>query len=107
MRRVSYIRRLKQALYRLQAVWAGVSYPKQYIREALPAAGFIAQNKEENILQQSTSGGVLPCLRKMSCKKAGAVFGAVMDESFRVIHVWTKKRRVSLPCAVQSMCRAK
>ncbi len=59
--------------------------------------GYIAQNKEENILQQSTSGGVFTVLAEDVLQKGGAVFGAVMDESFRVIHVWTEEAQGLAP----------
>jgi len=62
-----------------------------------PQSGYLAQNKAEDILQQSTSGGIFTVLAEDVLQKGGAVFGAVMDESFRVIHVWTEEAQGLAP----------
>lgn len=51
-----------------------------------------ARNKDEQSLMRSRSGAVFPVLAEHILSDGGAVYGAVMDEKFRVFH----KRAVTL-----------
>ncbi len=51
----------------------------------------IVQNKDENVLMQSTSGGAFSAFAKAVIKDGGVVFGAIMDENYRVHHIAVEK----------------
>lgn len=47
---------------------------------------YACQNKDERILRQSSSGGYFSVLAKKVLSHSGAVYGAVYNENFHVIH---------------------
>ncbi len=49
--------------------------------------GFIVQNKDEKILQQSTSGGVFSAITAYIISQNGIVFDATLSDNFQVKHI--------------------
>lgn len=48
--------------------------------------GYLAQNRNDSILTESTSGGVFTALASWILRRDGSVFGAVMGDDFTVFH---------------------
>ena len=48
-------------------------------------------NKNEQIRKQSSSGGIFTLLAEEIIKRNGAVFGAIFDTDFNVVHSYTEK----------------
>ncbi len=48
---------------------------------------FVVQHKDERIRRESTSGGAFTAIAEYVIKNGGIVFGAGMDENFRVCHM--------------------
>ena len=51
----------------------------------------IAQIKDENIREESASGGMFSAIALTVLKKGGIVYGAAYDESFKVCHIGIEK----------------
>lgn len=49
-------------------------------------SGYAVQNKDKDILKESTSGGFFTSLAKYVVRNRGIIFGAMYDDSFRIIH---------------------
>ncbi|HRS90396.1 MAG TPA: 4Fe-4S binding protein, partial [Smithellaceae bacterium] len=49
-------------------------------------AAYAARTRDNDILSQSTSGGMFTELAKPVLKEGGVVFGAVLTDDFKVIH---------------------
>ena len=54
-----------------------------------PQATYIAINRDEEIRQQSSSGGIFTLLAEQVIAEGGVVFGARFDKDWSVIHSWT------------------
>ena len=54
-----------------------------------PQATYIAINRNEEIRQQSSSGGIFTLLAEQVVAEGGVVFGARFDRDWSVIHSWT------------------
>ena len=54
-----------------------------------PQATYIAINRDEEIRQQSSSGGIFTLLAEQVIAEGGVVFGARFDTDWSVIHAWT------------------
>lgn len=52
---------------------------------SLPKA-YAAYNKDDNIRQQSSSGGIFTEISKVILQQDGVIFGAIFDKDFNVIH---------------------
>ncbi len=52
-----------------------------------PLASFVLQDKDEECLQRSTSGGAFVCIARHVLKLGGVVFGASYDDSLHVTHI--------------------
>ena len=48
---------------------------------------YIVQNKNKEILKQSTSGGAFTAIALKTIEQGGVVFGAAIDENFKVRHI--------------------
>lgn len=48
---------------------------------------FVVQHKDDRIRRESTSGGAFTAVAEYIIKSGGVVFGAGMDENFRVCHM--------------------
>jgi coenzyme F420-reducing hydrogenase beta subunit len=57
----------------------------EYVSEAPKA--YIVQNKDDEIRRQSTSGGAFTAIAKGVIEKGGIVFGASIDEEYKVSHI--------------------
>lgn len=51
---------------------------------------FIVQNKDDEIRKQSTSGGAFTAIAKQIIFRGGVVFGAAIDDEFKVSHIWVE-----------------
>lgn len=49
-------------------------------------SGYAVQNKDKDILKESTSGGFFTSVAKYVIRNNGVVFGAMYDDSFNIIH---------------------
>lgn len=49
--------------------------------------GYVVQNKDEEVLRESTSGGAFTALAMYVLKKGGIVYGASMNDNFDVFHI--------------------
>lgn len=52
-----------------------------------PQWGYLIQNKDEQVLAQSTSGGAFTAFAKAVLSQGGAVFGVAFDENFVAQHI--------------------
>lgn len=62
---------------------------KPTIPDIKPNATYIVRNKAPRILMKSTSGGFFYGLCQYVCSQNGAVYGVVIDEELRVLHIRT------------------
>lgn len=53
------------------------------------SAAYACINKDDNIRQQSSSGGMFTVIAEKVIANNGAVFGAGFDSDFNVVHSWT------------------
>lgn len=53
---------------------------------------FLVQHKNQEILQQSTSGGAFTAIAEYVIGHGGVVFGAAFDENFSVIHMYAETK---------------
>ena len=49
---------------------------------------YIVQNEDDEIRRQSTSGGAFTAIAKEVIKQCGVVFGAAINDDYKVSHVW-------------------
>ena len=65
------------------------------LREIVPAPeesiAYAAINTEDDIRQNSTSGGVFTCLGQWVLERGGVVFGSAYDDDFNVVHCPVEK----------------
>jgi len=52
---------------------------------------FLLQHKDEQILQESASGGAFTAIASYVISKGGVVFGAAYDTDFQVVHKYVKR----------------
>lgn len=60
----------------------------EYVSEAPKA--YIVQSKDDEIRRQSTSGGAFTAIARRVIANGGVVFGASIDEEYKVSHVWVE-----------------
>lgn len=60
---------------------------KEKPQEEMPKEGWILQNKDEKVLEKSTSGGALTLVAQEILKDKGFVYGCAFDEKFDAVHV--------------------
>lgn len=51
---------------------------------------YIVQNKDDEVRRQSTSGGAFTAIAKQIIRRGGVVFGAAIDDEYKVSHVWVE-----------------
>ncbi len=61
---------------------------KKHVVEKYPGQAYGCINKDEQIRQQSSSGGVFSAIGERVISNNGVVFGAGFDEDFNVLHSW-------------------
>ena len=54
---------------------------------------YLAQNKNERIRKESTSGGVFSALAEYIIDQGGVVYGAAYDQDFQVIHTYVEEKK--------------
>lgn len=52
--------------------------------------GYAVQNKDADILKESTSGGAFTAIASYVIKQGGVVFGAAFDDNFNVVHTYVE-----------------
>jgi len=55
----------------------------------VPLKVYAARNRNERILQESSSGGVFTLLAEKVILQGGVVFGVKFDEAWNAVHAWT------------------
>lgn len=54
---------------------------------------YIVQNKDDEIRRQSTSGGAFTSIAEKIIDQGGVVFGAAIDEDYKVSHIWVDNKK--------------
>ena len=57
---------------------------------------FLVQNKDEQVLSESTSGGFFTAIAECVLENDGVVFGAAFDENFYVKHTFVDRKSTRL-----------
>lgn len=65
------------------------SLNKRDLVQKIPQACYAAQNPQEEIRLQSSSGGIFSLIAENVIREGGVVFGARWEESFNVVHDYT------------------
>lgn len=60
------------------------------IEQRKPLVCYAAQNDDENIRRQSSSGGIFTAIAEKVLKEGGVVYGAQFDDNWMVIHSYTE-----------------
>lgn len=55
-----------------------------------PQQGYVLQNKDDNVLAESTSGGAFTAIAKYVLSKGGVVFGAALNENNEAKHIYVE-----------------
>lgn len=55
--------------------------------EELRQEGYVVQNRDEQVLKESTSGGAFTAIAMHVLRKGGIVYGAAMNADFNVFHI--------------------
>lgn len=55
-----------------------------------PQQGYVLQNKDDNVLADSTSGGAFTAIAKYVLSKGGVVFGAALNENNEAKHIYVE-----------------
>lgn len=64
---------------------------------------YLVQNKDAQILEESTSGGAFTAITEYVIDKGGIVYGVEMTDDYIVRHIAVDKKKISQSSAIQSM----
>lgn len=73
-------------------------YDNNFTEDKKPIKVYAAQYKNENALNNSSSGGIFSAVADLVLKEGGAVCGCIFNEDFKAVHIVTKN-----PEAVEKM----